>query len=327
MSGANQTDAGDAEPTITLSYCDTGLMPLDKLLYDEDLGKYYLVVDDDDEGVVDNAGSNDSRKMGEEKPTDLHRHRRRLSTTAILPAMNATDVVSARFLQDIMDNNNATRIIYGHRCQCEMTDGTFYCPPEADLCRPFSPGFFGAKNKVQCLGKIQDIPLRFVTPVCLCFYLGIFIFLLGSKQGNNATFYARRLCCCWSRERYEEELSNELLGRAQNEFRQNRLRRRRRQQSRLRIKESVPATLKTQTLPSSSNGTTTAECMICLADLCPGDRVGNLPCGHLYHVDPCLKEWLRRKNHCPLCHAPDLAHKLSDKNTDGNDANVTESAE
>lgn len=49
------------------------------------------------------------------------------------------------------------------------------------------------------------------------------------------------------------------------------------------------------------------DCMICLAELKPTDRIGDLPCGHAYHVEPCLKEWIVRKNHCPLCQASALA--------------------
>ena len=45
---------------------------------------------------------------------------------------------------------------------------------------------------------------------------------------------------------------------------------------------------------------TTTTCAICLCHLEEGDRVGDIPCRHIFHVD-CLKEWIQRKNHCPLC--------------------------
>jgi hypothetical protein len=44
-------------------------------------------------------------------------------------------------------------------------------------------------------------------------------------------------------------------------------------------------------------------CTICFAPLEAGDRVGNLPCNHMFHVD-CLKSWVQRKNACPLCACP-----------------------
>ena len=47
-------------------------------------------------------------------------------------------------------------------------------------------------------------------------------------------------------------------------------------------------------------------CSICFVDLVDGDRMGVLPCKHIFHV-ACLKKWLRRRNVCPLCLHPDVA--------------------
>ncbi|EYU22274.1 hypothetical protein MIMGU_mgv11b022111mg [Erythranthe guttata] len=46
-------------------------------------------------------------------------------------------------------------------------------------------------------------------------------------------------------------------------------------------------------------------CAVCLGQLCGSDKnetvIAKLEiCGHEYHVD-CIKEWLQRKNLCPLC--------------------------
>lgn len=43
-----------------------------------------------------------------------------------------------------------------------------------------------------------------------------------------------------------------------------------------------------------------ANCAICLSTVEVGDRIGDIPCGHIYCIE-CLKVWLQRKNHCPLC--------------------------
>jgi hypothetical protein len=49
------------------------------------------------------------------------------------------------------------------------------------------------------------------------------------------------------------------------------------------------------------------RCAICLLPLQDGiDIIGNLPCHHCMHKD-CLKEWLMRKNRCPLCQLSDVA--------------------
>jgi len=47
-------------------------------------------------------------------------------------------------------------------------------------------------------------------------------------------------------------------------------------------------------------------CSICMGTLEEGDRIGALPCEHYFHVE-CLKEWLKRRNVCPLCMAPNIA--------------------
>jgi hypothetical protein len=46
-----------------------------------------------------------------------------------------------------------------------------------------------------------------------------------------------------------------------------------------------------------------ACCIICFVPLEEGDRIGDLSCDHVYHVD-CLKGWVQRKNSCPLCATP-----------------------
>lgn len=48
------------------------------------------------------------------------------------------------------------------------------------------------------------------------------------------------------------------------------------------------------------------ECTICLTEIEDGEQVGALPCTHIYHVD-CLKQWLSRKNACPLCQVTEIA--------------------
>jgi len=47
-------------------------------------------------------------------------------------------------------------------------------------------------------------------------------------------------------------------------------------------------------------------CSICLCELEEGDLVGDIPCGHFFHKD-CLKEWLTKNNHCPICRMENIA--------------------
>jgi Ring finger domain len=48
------------------------------------------------------------------------------------------------------------------------------------------------------------------------------------------------------------------------------------------------------------------RCAICLIKLQPGHVVGDLTCKHMMHKD-CLKDWLKRKNTCPLCQQVNIA--------------------
>jgi hypothetical protein len=48
------------------------------------------------------------------------------------------------------------------------------------------------------------------------------------------------------------------------------------------------------------------RCAICLIRLRDGDVIGDITCNHCMHKD-CLKDWLRRKNRCPLCQENGIA--------------------
>lgn len=42
------------------------------------------------------------------------------------------------------------------------------------------------------------------------------------------------------------------------------------------------------------------SCAVCLSDICDGETLRKLPCGHKFHVD-CCDQWLGRSKRCPLC--------------------------
>ena len=42
------------------------------------------------------------------------------------------------------------------------------------------------------------------------------------------------------------------------------------------------------------------HCLICMAPLEEGERIGDIACNHSFHGE-CLKEWVKRRNACPLC--------------------------
>lgn len=59
-------------------------------------------------------------------------------------------------------------------------------------------------------------------------------------------------------------------------------------------------------------------CTICFVAIEDGDRIGALQCDHKFHVN-CLKEWIKRRNVCPLCQSPNIADvRPSPTDTDDN---------
>lgn len=64
-------------------------------------------------------------------------------------------------------------------------------------------------------------------------------------------------------------------------------------------------------------------CTICLLCFQDGDRVGDLPCGHNFHVE-CLKEWIRCRNTCPLCQVENIATERRRHTLDGDEGQADE---
>jgi len=57
------------------------------------------------------------------------------------------------------------------------------------------------------------------------------------------------------------------------------------------------------------NGEDGVQCAICLFDINVGDRIADLECKHMFCIE-CLKDWLKRKNHCPLCQLGGIAKPI-----------------
>jgi hypothetical protein len=53
----------------------------------------------------------------------------------------------------------------------------------------------------------------------------------------------------------------------------------------------------------------TLDCTICFGSIENGERIGALPCDHIFHVE-CLKSWLTRRAVCPLCQRTDVVQPL-----------------
>lgn len=65
------------------------------------------------------------------------------------------------------------------------------------------------------------------------------------------------------------------------------------------------------------------DCSICLTEIEEGEQVGILPCIHIFHVD-CLRQWITRKNACPLCQIAEIASPRSIEMENGELVNPVE---
>ena len=94
------------------------------------------------------------------------------------------------------------------------------------------------------------------------------------------------------------DIEEELVRESAQTFRGNSLK--------LRTKRFRRDSEKVERMDSNDSNTMDEEddgfsCAICFGPLEDNDRVGDLPCQHMFHVE-CLKTWLQRgRNACPLC--------------------------
>jgi Ring finger domain len=209
-------------------------------------------------------------------------------------------------------------------CSLELTSSPLYCPIEDDVCGTSRAGVLvcwksSGKRMIGCFA-----PFIFVwIPI-------VFLIMAVTFRGRLARSYVRRIVC---RERAEEQLQSMLRDhpdRVHNiiqRYERRMARRARRSRTEQEEGQDDSATvedddasvdeakqamkvtphlvLKTKTLSARSSGTEEEDeeeqtCSICLGTLQEGTRIGSLVCHHEFHVD-CLKTWLKRKNHCPLC--------------------------
>mmetsp|Transcript_5333 Transcript_5333/g.10558 ORF Transcript_5333/g.10558 Transcript_5333/m.10558 type:complete len:354 (+) Transcript_5333:205-1266(+) len=294
---------GTVHSTRRVDHCDTSLRPLQKLMLRDD-GTYLLLNDseDDPEDLFEGntPGSSHGRSL-----SDI------FGSETVFDAIYPVSSTDKRELMQVV--NNSKRIVYGRQCTCALTQDPVFCPIEAKYCRVWERGAFlfsrgSPTMKCETPNSMkEDFAMRFTLPIIMCLYLFLTCFIVGTKKGKNAATYTTRLLCCWEEDQYQQVLIREVEEQARQRARETQRRARAAWQLESlqpRPTTKVPACIKTKLYDKTSLH---QECMICLANFLDGDRVGNLKCGHTFHIDPCLKEWVERKNHCPLCHSEDLA--------------------
>lgn len=64
-------------------------------------------------------------------------------------------------------------------------------------------------------------------------------------------------------------------------------------------RKDKPGTIKVFALGRDRQAELGDCCTICLMDFARGDRIAQLPCGHVYH-SACINEWLEVRPRCPM---------------------------
>ena len=247
-----------------------------------------------------------------------------------------TAAISVSIERRIQQANVTGKVYYVRQCMCSTrpreTDVQAFCPLDKTTC-----GFSRSPNEpVGCFNQSPRTSLiRNAWPVIVLWYGGLVIFLLFTSQGRNARHYIIGKCC---NRNFNRQLVEQYWYIEGGFWR----RRRRRttipslfrdsgQQAEMGNEDEVPPlppntlehlvdthsvehppnqlALKTKRYVAPRNALEDEDdlaCTICFAPLEDGDRIGALSCNHDFHVD-CLKNWLPRRNICPLCQAPDAA--------------------
>ena len=57
------------------------------------------------------------------------------------------------------------------------------------------------------------------------------------------------------------------------------------------------------------------KCVICLEEFKSKEKVTALPCIHFFHT-PCIKNWVKKNNNCPICKFELTRENLNKKMTE-----------
>ena len=220
-----------------------------------------------------------------------------------------------------------------------------FCPVEFNTCLVPNPHRVGydvtSNNTVGCfISQPADTLVRSFWPALVFWCAATLYAMVCSEPGMYARQYIQRCVCpmTTTSDAVVERMLTEQPQRAAGLFRQHlitRFRRRRRHQQwaewrRRALRSTASNTnnagtdegrdalvLRTKVFRTDDSAdtelgnddaeeSTRPQCAICLLELEDGERIGDIPCGHLLHKE-CLKDWLVRKNKCPLCQQAGVA--------------------
>ncbi|GAX24565.1 hypothetical protein FisN_4Hh084 [Fistulifera solaris] len=207
-----------------------------------------------------------------------------------------------------LSTNDDGNLFFGRKCDCSPIDN-MYCPNEAPSCHVSPLLTNSSQFSITCVEE-QPSYIKYVFPIMLLMYTGLWAYCFSSLGSRARRAWKPFLVPC-DPARIERMTTRELR-RRDREDRQRQITSRLDASHHSALK--IPVFLKTK----KYNHADSITCSICLQDFQQGDRIGDLPCQHPFHVD-CLKEWIQLKNHCPLCKVTNLAtrEQSEDQQADG----------
>lgn len=319
--------------------CDTAVNPLMLVQLNETTGRYDIVRTVSEEEY---AAYRENLKLKSGKRRRLFGEP--LYTNAVTDFSNST--TSRRQLQDtpLFMEGDHDALLLARECLCAPVVDMFasigtFCPVGQDNCRIALPNTYRTKMELTCTAETQDLPAKYILPLAIfmSFMFGFLCFC--SPKGRYAGGYMKKIVHCWDEGEYEQSLNNALDRMVQQQYdRRMRLERLRAYQqhtgrvviptvqnvlagTRLPLTSPIEnarrsiVVLKTMKYKEDLRQDQEEDiCTICLNSFNEGDRVGKIKCKHKFHVE-CLKTWIQRKNHCPLCQADEMATPQGDNSS------------
>ena len=319
-----------------LFYCSISTEDVITLRYNTSISEYQEDTEDDS-STRQRVLRSLSRSSGDflELDTDIDRFSEDMFDLSSIQI--ATTLNEIRRAQDYPSPPEALKV---KLCPCAGKHGypseKFYCPLSKDYCAV--PGIYD-RDIVDpiCLNlRNNEIFVRSVWPVVLIWFGLSAIFCFFTVPGRNALDCCiSSVCPCWNRfvvssiMRRNPNRANLMIQRYWNRRRQQLEQRYRERLQNInetevemqQVQRPTELALKTKIYKAEESGLASAaamvddenfednqgqSCSICFVPIEDGDRVGALPCNHIFHVD-CLKGWLKRRNVCPLCMQTDVA--------------------
>jgi hypothetical protein len=226
----------------------------------------------------------------------------------LVEVYNATADQTEYRYQESSLGENKTQLFKKCHCTGQVFHNDFVCPYHTNLCAiPVS-----VQDTILCFEEdASTVLVRNIWPL-VCLWYVFLCLLCFSYKGRHAITYCIQRCFPSTNQILVNRIMEHHQTIRQHYF--NFWNTNQEQNEQEECRELVLKTKKFESPPTIDEGELQEEeeeegddpsmcCTICFVPMEQGDRIGDLPCQHVFHVE-CLKGWVKRKNTCPLCAIP-----------------------